>query len=299
MPIPATSDAPVSGTMPGVSLCRVADAAPIAPQDKRCLFDRYWQTRCLTTTDHRTRLRTALVQTMLSRRDGRLLDVGCGRGSVAAHFAEVGFDVTAIDISPMAVEWTRRQHPAIRTAVVDLENDPIAGSFDTIVCLEVLQQVREPVSVLKNLTDALAPGGELIVSLPNEFHLARRLSILFGRVDFGGIDDTHIKRFTPSEHVRLFDACGLRVHEYRAQSFIPPRWWGGRLHALANRVADRWPSMFALSVVYRLLPIAQEIGSIAGTHDPHLADPGNGARPLPARERGQTIPPLPSGERVG
>jgi len=221
-------------------------------RDKRRQFDHYWETRNLTTTDQRTRLRLALVQSMLSHRDGLVLDVGCGRGAVAAHFAERGFDVTAVDVSPAAIEWTKRQHPAIETAVVDLETEDVAGSYDVIVCLEVLQQVRHPVDVLQRLAGALNPGGEMIVSLPSEFHLARRLAILCGRIDFGGIEDTHIKLYTPDEHRRLFAACGLVVKQSGAQSIIPPRWWRGRLHRWANRLAGRWPGLFALSVVYRL-----------------------------------------------
>ena len=102
--------------------------APIT--DRQRYFDHYWDTRNLSTVDHRTRLRIGLVHTLLTHRTGNLLDVGCGRGCTAAHFAESGFDVTAIDLSPMAVEWTRRQHPKIRASVVDLELDSVIGHFD-------------------------------------------------------------------------------------------------------------------------------------------------------------------------
>ncbi|MEW5701083.1 MAG: methyltransferase domain-containing protein [Candidatus Zixiibacteriota bacterium] len=220
-------------------------------------FDHYWEARDLATTDARTRLRLALMESMLTHRNGRLLDVGCGRGLIAGRFAERGFDVTAVDLSPVALEWTRRQHPAIRTAMVDLERGDIEGTYEVIVCLEVLQQVRNPVDVLKRLVSALSSDGELVVSLPNEFHLARRLAILLGRVEFGGIAGTHLKLYTPAEHRRLFGACGLRVTDARTQSIIPPRWWGGRLHHWANRPAGWWPGLLALSVVYRLEPGAR------------------------------------------
>ena len=162
--------------------------------------------------------------------------------------------MTAIDVSPTAVEWTQHRHPGIDAAVVDVENDDVPGEYDVVLCMEVLQQVRHPVAVLRKLATALQEGGEMIVSLPNEFHLARRLAILLGHVDFGGIEDTHIKLFTPVEHRHLFAACGLTVTDARAQSIIPPRWWGGRLHQATNRLANRWPGMFALSVVYRVVP---------------------------------------------
>lgn len=224
---------------------------PVPANDRQRYFDQYWETRQLTSVDRRTRLRIGLVDRMLGCRTGRLLDVGCGRGSAAAYFAESGFDVTAVDLSPLAVEWTRRQHHKIKAAVLDLESDPVNGQYDVVLCLEVLQQVREPVTALNKLVATLASGAELYLSLPNEFHLARRLNILRGKVDFGGIEDSHIKLYTVAEHHRLISACGLQVVESRVQSVIPPRWWGGRLHSWCNRLAAMLPGLFALSVVYK------------------------------------------------
>ena len=231
-----------------------SDVVPASHIDKRAAFDHYWETRHLPSVDLRTRLRIAIVESMLAGKGGTLLDVGCGRGSVAAHFAELGYNVTGVDISPLAVRWTERQHPMIKAAVLDLESEPITGTFDTILCLEVLQQVRTPVDVLGKLRDALTPGGCLIVSLPNEFHLARRLNILLGRVNFGGIEDTHIKLYTPREHRRLFDVCGLTIQSMNVQSIVPPRWAGGSLYRTSAPLARALPGLFALSCVYFLTP---------------------------------------------
>lgn len=224
---------------------------PVPANDRQRYFDHYWETRQLTSVDCRTRLRIGLIDRMLAHRSGQLLDVGCGRGSAAAYFAECGFTVTAIDLSPLAVEWTRRQHHAIRTAVVDLETDEVTGEYDIVLCLEVLQQVREPVPVLRKLVNSLAPDGELYLSLPNEFHLARRLNILRGHVDFGGIEDSHVKLYTVAEHRRLIAACNLDIVETKVQSVIPPRWWAGVPHSWCNRIAAMWPGLFALAVLYK------------------------------------------------
>jgi len=230
-------------------------ATAASPATKPAVFDHYWETRDLCTLDRRTHLRVAIVESMLAGRSGRMLDVGCGRGMVAAHFADLGWDVAAIDISPMAIEWTRKQHPRIKAGVLDIETEPIQGTHDAILCLEVLQQVRDPVAALTRLKGGLTPSGVAIVSLPNEFHLARRLSILAGRVNFGGIDDTHIKLYTPVEHRRLFDRCDFAVEAIRVQSIIPPRWLNGRPHSWCNALATRWPGLWALSVIYRLRPV--------------------------------------------
>lgn len=237
---------------------------PVPANDRQRYFDQYWETRQLTSVDRRTRLRIGLVDRMLGHRAGRLLDVGCGRGSAAAYFAESGFDVTAVDLSPLAVEWTRRQHHKIKATVLDLESDPMHGRFDIVLCLEVLQQVREPVTALNKLVATLAPDGELYLSLPNEFHLARRLNILRGKVDFGGVEDSHIKLYTVAEHQRLIAACGLEVVNSSVQSIIPPRWWGGRLHSWCNRLATMSPELFALSVIYKCTVSAKGAPTLRG-----------------------------------
>ncbi len=234
--------------------CAARRSSVLVGPDKRALFDRYWETRDLSSADLRTRLRIGIVERFLTGARGTLLDVGCGRGAVASQFAELGFNVTAVDISPLAVRWTERQHPLIKAAVLDLETEPLNGTYDAILCLEVLQQVRDPVSVLTKLRDALAADGALIVSLPNEFHLVRRLAILWGRVNFGGIEDTHIKFYTPAEHQRLFATCGLTVGCSSSQSIVPPRWLGGWPHRAGNVLANRWPGLFSLSRIYRLRP---------------------------------------------
>lgn len=60
------------------------------------------------------------VISCLARRDpGTLLDVGCGTGEKAIRFAQLGFDVTAVDISPTAIEWARK-HAADAGVTLDL-----------------------------------------------------------------------------------------------------------------------------------------------------------------------------------
>lgn len=245
-----TEPIPTDSVAPKAARSRLV-THPVPANERQRYFDHYWETRQLTRVDCRTRLRIGLIDRMLDCRAGRLLDVGCGRGSTAAYFADSGYDVTAIDLSPLAVEWTRRQHHKIHADVVDLETDPIDGSFDVVLCLEVLQQVREPIVALKKIVETLAPEGELYLSLPNEFHLARRLNILRGKVDFGGIEDSHIKLYSVAEHHRLLTTCGLVVVESKVQSVIPPSWWGGRLHAWGNRLAAIMPGLFGLSVIYK------------------------------------------------
>lgn len=66
---------------------------------------------------------------------GRVLDVGCGAGRVALHLQQRGQDVVAIDVSPLAVELSRRRgvHDARVLSITDV--DKRVGELDTIVMM--------------------------------------------------------------------------------------------------------------------------------------------------------------------
>lgn len=213
---------------------------------KQEYFDRYWITRDFLRTDRRTMERAQQIWPRLSRRAGRALDVGCGRGLFAAFLEEQGLMVEGIDISPQAVELTKER--GIPAFLLDLETQPPLGTYELIFCLEVLQQVRDPLAVLTRLAGSLAPGGELVVSVPNEFHLVRRLNVLFGRVDFGGPEDSHLRLFTPRRAEALLEAAQLAIHTRANCSIVPPQF---SLAARAGRAAaSLWPGGLALSTIY-------------------------------------------------
>jgi len=133
---------------------------------------------------------------------------------------------------------------------VDLETEPIPGEFDTILCLEVMQYLRDPVCVLEKLRKALAAGGELILSLPCEYHVVRRLSILLTGRGPGGLDFTPSVLW-PAEHRRLIERVNLKITDVLPISIVPPRW--GPLVGPGQLLARLSPSLFALSVMYRLV----------------------------------------------
>jgi len=219
----------------------------IVQESPQKVFDQYWRTRECTSADARTLQRASLAAGMLRKREGRLLDIGCGRGLASAFFAQLGYEVSGIDVSPLSVKWTGER--GIRAALVDLDTEPIEGQYDIIVCLETLQYLRDPVAALHKMRRALALGGEIIVSLPCEYHLVRRLSILLLGKGPGGIDFP-LTIFNPAEHRRLFARVGLRVTDMRPVSLVPPRW--RFLRGPGQLLAAISPSLFALSVLYRL-----------------------------------------------
>lgn len=86
--------------------------------------------------------------------------------------------------------------------------------FDTIICADVLEHLVDPWQVLRQLRERLAPGGELIASLPNvrNWSIVRRL--LEGRWEYedaGILDQTHLRFFTWQECIRMFERAGFTI----------------------------------------------------------------------------------------
>ncbi len=216
--------------------------------EKESFFDRYWETRDFPSADLRSQQRAEMAHQLLTKKTGKFLDVGCGRGLNSVYFQNQGFEVEALDISPQAVQLTKSK--GIKAFQLDLEQEKIKTKYDVILCLEVLQFVVNPTQVLLNLRQALNPRGEIILSLPNEFHLKRRWDIWWGKVDFVGAKAPHIRLFNYPEIEKLIAECGLKIMDHREVSLIPPRLKAGNW--LGDLLLQISPDLFALSYIFNL-----------------------------------------------
>jgi len=103
----------------------------------------------------------------------RLLDVGCGGGILAEAMAQRGASVTGIDMgeAPLAVA---RLHQLESNVVVDYRQmtaEQLAaaepGQYDVVTCLEMLEHVPDPASVIRACATLCKPGGDLYFSTIN------------------------------------------------------------------------------------------------------------------------------------
>ncbi|OEY65022.1 bifunctional 2-polyprenyl-6-hydroxyphenol methylase/3-demethylubiquinol 3-O-methyltransferase UbiG [Marinobacter sp. X15-166B] len=105
----------------------------------------------------------------------KVLDVGCGGGLLSEGMALRGAHVTGIDMgeAPLAVARLHGLESGVQvnylqTTVEALAVKPdYAGSFDTVTCLEMLEHVPDPASVITACARMLKPGGHLFVSTIN------------------------------------------------------------------------------------------------------------------------------------
>ena len=99
----------------------------------------------------------------------KALVVGCGLGDDARYLYDLGFDVTAFDISPAAIEWAKRLHKEtkIQFEVADLFKAPQEwrGAFEFVLEIYTIQPL--PIELRPQVIDAIsgfvAPGGRLVV----------------------------------------------------------------------------------------------------------------------------------------
>ena len=128
--------------------------------------------------------RLAYVTARLPLREASVLDVGCGAGLLSEAMAREGARVTALDLAPELIDVAKLHllesglQVDYRLVSVEELASQSPGSFDAITCMEMLEHVPDPGSVLRACATLLRPGGKLFVSTLNRTPLAFAVAIL-------------------------------------------------------------------------------------------------------------------------
>lgn len=96
----------------------------------------------------------------------RYLDIGCSAGHMLQIAKKMGWKTKGIEISPVAVEFGKKQGLDIVQSTVD-DFDFVPNSFDLISMFHVLEHVFYPKQELEKIKKALSPSGFLIIEVPN------------------------------------------------------------------------------------------------------------------------------------
>ena len=176
--------------------------------------------------------RLGYITDRVSLQGARALDVGCGGGLLSEAMATAGAQVTAIDLAPDLLKIARlhglesgvkidyRQVPAEALA------DELPGTFDIVACMEMLEHVPSPPSVLAACTKLLKPGGRLFLSTLNRTPAAFALAIVgaeyLARILPKG---THQYRdfIKPSELAAWLREAGLELEDVSGLMYEPWR----------------------------------------------------------------------------
>lgn len=156
----------------------------------------------------------------------RVIEVGSGIGNLSQFLVDrprvVLTDTAAPYLDCLCTRFGHLPNVEVMRLYLPTVDGPVASrSFDTIVCLNVLEHVADDALSLLAMRGLLGSGGRLILLVP-------ALPALYGSLDraLG-----HVRRYTPRELRAKFDRAGLRMRhlEYFNLAGIPGWWFTGRV----------------------------------------------------------------------
>lgn len=184
----------------------------------------------------------------------RVLDVGCGGGILADSMARKGASVLGIDLSAKALRVA--QLHALETQTPDITYQEIsvealaaeqAGSFDIVTCMEMLEHVPDPASVVRACSQLVKPGGWVFFSTINRNAKAFMLAIVGAEYVLNMLPrGTHeyARLIRPSELAASCRVAGLDLCEARGLGYNPltRRYWMNADTSVNYLLAARRPA---------------------------------------------------------
>ena len=175
-------------------------------------------------------VRLAYVTARTSLRGARVLDVGCGGGLLSEALASAGAEVTAIDLAPDVLDVARlhRYESGVSVDYREISAEALAleqpSHFDVITCMEMLEHVPDPGSVIDACARLLRPGGRWFASTLNRTPQAFALGIVGAEYLLRLLPrgTHHYRQFIrPSEMAAALRASGLQLEDLRGLDYNP------------------------------------------------------------------------------
>ena len=167
----------------------------------------------------------------------RVLDVGCGGGILADSMARCGAEVLGIDLSTKALKVAQlhaleAETPNLRYLEISAEELALdqPGSFDIVTCMEMLEHVPDPASVVRACAQLVKPGGWVFFSTIHRSAKAFLLAVVGAEYILNMLPrGTHAydKMIRPSELAAHCRMAGLTLQQTRGLEFNPltQRYW--------------------------------------------------------------------------
>jgi 2-polyprenyl-6-hydroxyphenyl methylase/3-demethylubiquinone-9 3-methyltransferase len=160
----------------------------------------------------------------------KVLDVGCGGGILTESMAKAGAQAKGIDLSEKALKvadlHSLESGVAVQYEYISAENLAAkeAGQYDVVTCMEMLEHVPDPLSIIKACTQLVKPGGKVFFSTLNRNPKSYLLAIIGAEYILQILPKgTHdYKKFIkPSELGEFLREAGLEMNEIIGLSYNP------------------------------------------------------------------------------
>jgi len=166
----------------------------------------------------------------LSQEKPRVLDLGCGNGSLSHLIAQQGYEVIGIEDSESGINFARQNFPDchfIQSSIYDLPYTELENSFDIVLSVEVIEHLLYPKELVRAAKKCLKPKGRLILSTPYHGYLKNLALATSGKMDshFTALwDGGHVKFFSVSTMRQLLETENYTDIHFRFSGRIPLIW---------------------------------------------------------------------------
>lgn len=156
-----------------------------------------------------------------------VLEIGAGLGNMSRQLCPRE-SYTASDINPLYLDYLRGTNtgkPYFEARRLDLGSgadfEAVAGRYDSVVCLNVLEHIRDEALALANIRTALQPGGRAVILVPQGPSLYGSLDRVLG----------HERRYTRRSLTQAVESAGFtveRIFDFNRMT-TPGWWWNGKM----------------------------------------------------------------------
>jgi len=178
----------------------------------------------------------------------RILDLGCGTGTLTAEIAASGAQVVGVDRSPEMIDEARKKFPELRFEVRDARSLKFSAEFDAVFSNAVLHWIPEAAAVVDGVSRALKPGGRFVAEFGGKGNVSNVVAALETALTQLGVSPAGSNIWyypSISEYATLVGQHGLEVNE--AVLFERPTKLEDGERGLAN-----WITMFCASFLQRI-----------------------------------------------
>lgn len=175
-------------------------------------------------------LRLNYIDERVNLPEKKIIDIGCGGGLVSEGMARRGASVTGIDLgeAPLAVARLHAEKEGINVEYLNIPAEQIAeereGQYDAVTCLEMLEHVPDPASIIAACARLVKPGGQIFFSTINRNPKAFLFAIVGAEYVLRLLPrGTHeYKKFIrPSELAAWCRDAGLQVRDTTGMTYNP------------------------------------------------------------------------------
>jgi 2-polyprenyl-3-methyl-5-hydroxy-6-metoxy-1,4-benzoquinol methylase len=160
----------------------------------------------------------------------RVLDLGCGNGSLTNLIAQQGYEIVGVEESESGIAFARSSFPDcqfIQGSIYNLPYAKLGKSFYIVISGEVIEHLFYPRELVRSAKKCLKPNGYLVITTPYHGYFKNLLLALFGKMDkhFTTLwDGGHIKFFSPKPLTYLLKTEGYKTIKFKFTGRCPYIW---------------------------------------------------------------------------